>query len=254
MGESFKATCALLLIIALMVTAGAWYADQPGQTTWIVRIAAPVIGLLSLAVLLLVHFRRDRVPDFLLAEVGNYFNHRGFCFVVGADEAAGICRVRAWFQNQYERPCVAQIELRPQREFWLTRTGIEPIQLEIPCESAAFGLATRPIALPEKMLGKQHSFDVSASVIYPNGKGRRLRFNDGALVRTTTAFGNAFRTGLTFFGALAGHVVWMKSARVKIQLPETAAQTLPADVRTHVETLWKLGDPAIFLGPEWARF
>ena len=119
MGESVKATCALLSIVALLVSAVAWYEDQPGQTTWIVRIASPVVGLLSLVVLLLVHFRRDRVPDFLRAKVGNYFNHRGFCFVVGAEESAGVCQIAAWFQNQYERPSLAQIELRPLREFWL---------------------------------------------------------------------------------------------------------------------------------------
>ena len=242
MGESVKATCALLSIVALLVSAVAWYEDQPGQTTWIVRIAAPVVGLLSLVVLLLVHFRRDRVPDFLRAKVGNYFNHRGFCFVVGAEESAGVCQIAAWFQNQYERPSLAQIELRPLREFWLTRTGIERIVLDIPCEAAAFGRATRPIAVPENMLGKVHSFDVSASVVYPNGKGRRLRFSDGYLVRTSSALGNAFRTSLTFFGVLAGHIVWMAPARVKIQLPERAAPELPADARTHVETLWKLGD------------
>jgi hypothetical protein len=243
MGESFKATCALLLIIASLVTAGAWYADQPGQTAWIVRFVAPAVGLLALAVLLLVHFRRDRVPDFLLAEVGNYFNHRGFCFLISAEEADGVCYVLAWFQNQYERACVAQIELRPQREFWLTRTGIERIVLDVDCEAAAFGLASRPIELPEKMLGKVHAFDVSASVKYPHGKGRRLRFNDGALLRTTSGLGNAFRTSLTFFGALAGHIVWMTPARVKIQLPQQAARVLPSASRTEVETFWRLGDP-----------
>ena len=78
------------------------------------------------------------------------------------------------------------------------------------------------------MLGKVQSFDVSASVAYPNGKGRWLRFSDGYLVRTTSALGNAFRRSLTFFGVLAGHIVWMAPARVKIQLPERAAPELPA--------------------------
>src|SRR5207249_2075148 len=78
MGESFKTTCALILIVSSVGAAFAWFDDdrqRPSQMVWAVRIVAPAVAVLALAVLLKVQFRRDKAPDYLRALVGNgYFN------------------------------------------------------------------------------------------------------------------------------------------------------------------------------------
>lgn len=246
MGESFKAVCSLLLIITLIVTILLWFEDRPDRTTWIIRFAAPAIGLLILAILLKVHFRKDCEPDYLRMAFGNYFNRDGFCFAITASTLNGVCQLHTHFQNQHERPCVGRIALRPSRGFFLTRAKIAAIMFEVQCEGGAFGVATLPIPLPHEVLGSAQSFDVAAWVSYPQGRGRRLRFRDGILVRGNTEMGVAVSTGLIVAGALAGMIVMPSSpAKMTIQLPDEAAEELPPGCEPLTRMLWKLGDPPL---------
>jgi hypothetical protein len=239
MGESVKAILSLVMIVAAFVAAFGWIEDQPDQTTWILRIGAPLIGVLALAVLLKLQFRKDRAPDLLGELLGNYFNRAGFCFAFTVDATDGICRIHAYFQNQYERPCVGRVALRPGRGFFLTRVKIDTFVFEIPCDGGAFGVASLPISLPLQLQGKRQSFEVGASVEYPEGKGRRLRYRDGQFLRTNTNFGNAFATALTVAGALGGQIVLSSPATVTLQLPNTAVEQAPEEAAPQLQTLWK---------------
>lgn len=246
MGESFKAVCSLLMIIALIVTVLFWFEDRPDRTTWIVRFTAPLIGLMILAIVLKVHFRKDREPDYLRTIFGNYFNRGGFCFAMTASAQDGICHLHAHFQNQHERPCVGRIALRPSRGFFLTRAKIDAIMFEVPCEGGAFGVVTLPIPLPRAVLGTEQSFDVAAWVSYPKGRGRRLRFRDGILVRGNTEMGVAATTGLILAGALAGMIVIPSSpAKMTIQLPDEAVDELSPSCEPQTRVHWRLGDPPL---------
>lgn len=245
MGQSFKALCSLALIAAIGVTAAAWLDVFPNRTTWIARVVSPLIALALVGVLLKLHRRQDRVPDYLQAATGAYFNRDGFCFSFATSVADGVCLMHAYFQNQFECPCLGRIALRPSRGFFLNRAKIEMITFEILCEAAAFGVATLPIALPRNVHGKSQSFEVGAAVEYPDGKGQRLRYRDGIFLRTNTNFGSAFGAAVKVLGAMSGHIVLSKPASVTISLPTEVAEVVSSDAVSEIKTLWKLGDPAL---------
>lgn len=240
MGESFKAVCSLVVIAAAVVAAFAFLMDRPTPTSWLVGVSASLVFLLSLGVLLKVHLRRDIVPDYLKASTGDYFNRDGFCFAISPALVDGICYLEVFFQNQYDHPCLARLALRPAAGFWLTRPEGDTITFDIQCAPAAFGVARLPIPLPKAVQGQRNSFEVGASVYYPQGKGRRLRFRDGIFLRADSSFGNAFGTALTAAGALAGHIVLSKPASVTMTLPSNAAEEIPATLHPEIITLWNL--------------
>lgn len=245
MGESIKALCSLFMIVAAIVAAVAWFDEQPNQTTWIVRVSSPLVAVLSLAALLKLHLRRDAARDYLQDTTGGYFNRDGFCFAFATEVKDGVCQFQAYYQNQYERPCVGRIALRPARGFFLTRAEIDTITFQIACDAAAFGVATLPIPLPREIQGKRQSFEVGASVEYPQGKGQRLRFRDGVFLRANTNFGNSFGTTLTVAGALGGAIVLSTPATATIPLPTDVAEELPSNSESRIKVIWKLGDPSI---------
>jgi len=245
MREFVKVLCVAVLLFAAPAAFIVWTDDRPTETVWMLRVACPLLCLAALAVFLKLALRKDDAPDYLEQIAGNYFNRDGFCFAFAPEVEGDICYLNCYFQNQHDQPSIGRVALQPSRGFFLTREKMEVITFEIPCEAAAFGVAKIPIPLPEKVRGKQQSFDVGASVNYPNGKGRRLRFKDGLTIRTNSNFGDTFGTALTVAGALTGQIVLSSPANVKLKLPENGAANLPDDVEPSIVTVWKLGDPPL---------
>jgi hypothetical protein len=252
MDNFLKLICSLFLFVAVIATEFAWFDHQPGQITWIVRIAGPIVAVLSLAAILKLYFRHDIARDYLMESMGEYFNRNGFCFKFDIEVFGGVCQFHTYFQNQYEGPCVGRIVLRPARGFFLTCAKIDTITLEIPCEAAGYGVATLPIPLPREVQGKKQVFEVGASVNYPQGKGRRLRFRDGVYLRTNSNFGITFGEALTissvlgmaltFIFALRGTFLLLKPETIEIPMPTNAAEELPDRLSPRIIMLWKLGD------------
>ena len=176
MGESTKSVCALLMIVGSIAAALSWTVVRPDATTWGFRVGGPITAALALGLILKLHFRTDLECDYLRAVTGNFFNRDGFCFTFVATAINGAAYMDAYFQNQYDKPCVGRIALRPARGFFMNRARIEPISYEIECPPAGFGLARIAISIPEELQGKKQSFEVGASVSYPDGKGTRLSF------------------------------------------------------------------------------
>lgn len=241
MGESVKAVCSLVLI----ATVFSWYTDNPGPIAWSIRVGSPIAGALAIGVILKLQFRTDAVPDYLAKETGNYFNRGGFCFAFNAVPINAVCHFVAYFQNQHDQPCVGRIALRPARGFFLRRARIEMITFEVNCEPAAFGFVRIPAPVSRELQGKRQSFEVGASVDYPQGKGQRLRFRDGIFLRTDSRFGNSFGTALTVAGALSAQIVLSKPATVGIDLPTGVAEELPEGLGPELKTLWRLGNPPL---------
>jgi hypothetical protein len=245
MGESGKAVCALVLFIGIIATITAWLLDKPGSVMWGVRIGAPIASGLAVGLLLKAHNRADLAPDFLRKIGGNYFNRGGFCFACNAVSIDGICYLVAYFQNQYDQPCKGRIALRPVRGFFMRRPKIEMVTFEIDCEPGAFGFARIPVPLSKEFHGKRQSFEVGASVDYPQGKGRKLRFQDGIILRADSDFGNKFATAVAMAGVLTGHIMLTRPATAKFALPANVAEVIPPNMNPEMETLWRLGDPEL---------
>ena len=152
MGESVKSVCAVVLIVASIAAAIAWVTDA-STLTWCFRILGPLLALGALGMILKLHFRPDLADDYLRRQTGNYFNRDGFCFAFTATAEAGVCHLNAYFQNQYDQPCVGRIAIRPARGFFLGRANIEAITFEVNCDQAAYGVASIAIPLPQKLHG-----------------------------------------------------------------------------------------------------
>jgi len=244
MREFLKVIMVLVIMAALLAAALAWISERPDQRTLMFRFGSPIVAILALVVFLRIHFRRDEVPDYLRQMCGGYFDRGGFCFSFAAYDVDGICFLDAFFQNKYERPCVGRIALRPAKDFF-GRRKIDAITYEISCEAAAFGVARVPLPLPLAVQGKRQKFEVGASVHYPEGKGRMLRFRDGAVIRTNSNFGNSFGTALQVAGAMGGTLVLTRPASATVSLPIGVAEEIPDGIEPEVKTFWRLGDPPL---------
>jgi hypothetical protein len=95
------------------------------------------------------------------------------------------------------------------------------------------------------MQGKKQSFEVGASVTYPSGKGHRVRFGDGLVIRANSNFGNAFGTALTVAGAMTGQIVLSQPATVTLVLPTGVAEQVHHCSPQDVQTIWRAGDPPL---------
>jgi hypothetical protein len=242
---SIKAVCALVIIVAAIAAPVAWLLDHPTGVTWAIRIGAPVLALFAVAVILKLNARADLAPDYLRQYCRTFFNRDGFCFSIAISAIDRIAFMEAYFQNQYDKPSIGRIAVRPARGFWMGRANIEWITYEIECAPGAFGVARIAIPIPRNLQGKRQTFEIGASVKYPAGKGRRLRFDDGVFLRTDATFGDTFATALTIAGAAGGAIVFTKPAIANINVPTEVAETLPAVFEPQLEVIWKLGDPLL---------
>ncbi len=220
-----------------------WTSDSPNATTWGFRIGSPLVAALALALILMLQFRRDLEPDYLRTVSRTYFNRDGFCFSFVVRAVEGIAVMDAYFQSQYDRPSIGRIAVRPARGFWMTRAKIDAITFEIECPPAGFGFARVAVPIPEKLQGKRQSFQVGASVRYPEGKGRRVRFRDGVFLRSNTTFSDSFTTAVMIAGAATGSIVLSKPATARVHLPHDVREEIPSDIGPKRSVLWKLGDP-----------
>lgn len=245
MGESTKAVCALTIIVCAVAAAFAWTATRPDAVAWGFRIGSVLVGLMALGLLLALHFRADIEPDYLHATTGSYFNRDGFCFSIVVTPIDGVAYMSAFFQSQYDRPSRGQIALRPARKFLMGRAKFDAITFEIDCPPAGFGYTRLAIPIPAKYQGKRQSFEVGASVEYPDGKGQRIRFRDGIFLRANTQFKDRLSTALVVAGAASGTLVFNKPAHVKIQLPAGVAEEISNNLPPQTQTLWQLGDPPL---------
>lgn len=245
MREALKVICVVVFMFAAPAAAIGWMDRADGTVSLLLRYGCPVLAAVGIAGFLKIHFRADVVPDYLHHHVGNYFNRGGFCFGFRTSVVDRVCYLEIFFQNQQDEVCVGRVALRPARGFFLGRANIEPIAVEIKCEAAAFGIAKLAIPVSLEFQGKRQSFEVGASVNYPNGKGRTLRFRSGTVLRANSNFGNAFATALTVAGALTGSIVWTTPARVILDLPGGLAQDVPDGSGPEIRTFWKFGDPPL---------
>lgn len=245
MGESTKAVCSLLLIVGVIASVVAWLLDRPEAATWGFRIGGPVVSLLALGLILKLQFRADLEHDYLRPLTGTYFNRDGFCFAFAVTAIDGVAFMDVYFQSQYDTRSLGRIAVRPARGFFMTRAKIDAITFEVECPPAGFGYVRIPIPIPEKLQGKRQSFEVGASVQYPDGKGRRIRFHDGVFLRANSNFGSSFATALTIAGAASGSIVLSKPATAAIDLPVGVAEDVSDDLAPETRTLWQLGEPAL---------
>lgn len=242
MRESIKTILVLIIIVCSIVIASMLFLPQgpgPARDRWFILSAAAIIGGPALVLFLRMHFTRDLVPNYLSQHAREFFDRDGLCFAPTIEQSQGLCYLTVYFKSRYERPSQAHIRIRPRKGL-LGRAKIDPVEVHIPCGPAAFGIARILWAIPAKYQGKKHEFEVGATVHYPGGKGKMVRFRDGKVIRTSAKFRNVAHTGLSIAGLLTGSFVLFSPASITIPLPFDVAEERPDDASAEIETLWDL--------------
>jgi hypothetical protein len=241
MGESLKAVIALVTIVAGIAAGVLWFggARMPASEKMIIAIVSTFVFIAGAALLAFAQFRKDKAPDLLAVVSKPYFERDGLCFAIVPVVEAGQCWYQIFFQNRLERPCETRIVVRPsQKSFRLKRIDFPTIDITIPCEGGAFGVARLLVPIPEMLQGKMLAFEIGAHTDYANGPGQMLRYRSGLQVgRVSQAVSAALTVGLLFTGT----IYTSRPASWRIRLPvgvRSDGEPQPYDV----QHLWRPGD------------
>lgn len=242
--EFWKGVCIVAIFGCGVAALCAWGAERPSTAVAALRywgIAGAVLGFIGFV---LLHFRRDKVPDYLYDLCPKYFDRGGFCFSVtcGVEDDKAVFEM--YYQNRQNRQCEAQVVLRPRRTFFARRDPVV-LAFQVNCPPAGFGVVRVPLPLPSKMQGKKVTFEVGASTHYPHGYGHTLRFRDGIVLRHNSDFKGSFFSTLQIAGLLGGALILSSPASITLPMPAGVLEEFPAEGQAQDLTLWQLGDPPL---------
>lgn len=250
--ELYKAIFILLMIAAAFFAAVVWANDRPDETTWVLRVVSTAVSIIALVLLLKLQYKRALVPDFLLVHSGDYYSRQGLCFMPGIEVVDGVATFQIWFQNQYERPCRAQIALQAGPGFCMNLPNVDKVVFDIECEAGAFGVQSIPLLITRKLQGECLIFDIGATVNFPDSRGKQLRFRDGIVISKSYKFQDITGVALGTVSFLAGGgrigmlgSIFSKPKHVKLRLPTGELEELPTNIESRTtKTYWRLGDDA----------
>jgi hypothetical protein len=255
-----ESVAAILLVVVCVCVVGAavvWSDDRPAQSTWVWRVGLSVAAIAAIAALIRLQFsiQSDLVPDFLSANRKTFFEQNGLCFSIYATSEDGVFCANAMYQNRYDQSCRARIVLRPVAGVFRPAVGpfrsdFPTIVFDISCGPAGFGIASVPLPVSSRHQGKNLTLQIGASVDYPAGKGKKLRFRDGSLLRYDAEFRNSYMRILQVLYLFCGGLLFSFPASVTFCLPDGVAESLPAGQGQRTRTLWTLGDEVIGIPPK----
>ena len=249
--ESKQALLGLTLCVCGIAAPIMW-SDRPDLTSpWLWGVTIAAVG--SLVLLIRGIQRRDIYPD-VLADIsggGLYFERDGFAFlayaaVVDWDDESRFA-VIVDFQNQYDRPVTADLDLLlTNRKSSLHR---ESVRLSVTAGNGEVGRAVAPVPFGEVDRGLELTLTPGIQVTHPDGRGRRMRKLTGINVRQKSgkvrADSSAARGLLTLMMLPLGLLfVSGKTPHTTIRLPGSLDDSAnPGDLGTiRRETLWKPTD------------
>ena len=237
MSESVQAIVALLMIIGMLGSVLVFVNDR---VNWIVFSGMLTLTFSSFGLLLWSLLRRDKAPDFLTKIGGTLLERDGFCFKLLTTATKGRCYLELHFQSRYEHPSRAMVVLQPSKGFFLTRPGLASMSVEIECPAGGYGMTSVPWPVAKKFQGKSLSLDVGADVLYPEGRGKMIRYRGGLQVRT--AGRDKWKTILTVAGAMGGMIILSNPAKVKIKLPIDVEEMVDDDLPIATSIAWTMSD------------
>ena len=129
---------------------------------------------------------------------------------------------------------LVQFALRPEG------SRIATVTPEFEFGPAAFGYATIPTPIPAHYQGQRITFEVGATVWYPEGRGKMVRFRCGIAVPHNVRFRSLSVAIERLLLLFTGHLLLSRFALTTLTLPTNVAEQLPDGVTPHVETLWTI--------------
>lgn len=240
MGQSVKAILQLVLLVGVFAALFAWGAPRhPDGVVWAFRIGCPLGVALLGWVLVRSTRRREALPDLLARATGGYFERDGLCFgFVPARTTDGRQWLFVYFHNRYERPCKARIVLKPpSRNLWFGRWPMTTVDVTVACDGAGFGIHRTPWPIPAKLQGRSARFDVACRPAYPSGRGKLMRYREGA--RAGVPGSDLGRAALALGGAAVGTLAISRPARWRIRLPRGGVDGVLDGATASTEILWR---------------
>ena len=244
MGQSVKAVLQLVLLVLVFAAVLAWGVPRhPDGVVWTFRLGSPVCVALLGWVLVRSTRRREVLPDLLAQATGGYFERDGLCFgFAPARTIDGGQWLFVYFQNRYERLCEARIVLKPpSRNLWFGRWRMTTVDVTVVCDGAAFGVHRTPWPIPAKLQGRSARFDVACRTAYPSGRGKRLRYREGA--RAGVPGSDLGRAALALGGAAVGTLAISRPARWRIRLPRGSVEGVLPGATASTQILWRPDPP-----------
>ncbi len=177
---------------------------------------------------------RDMVPDYLGYSSGPVFERDGLCFTVSLEAEDRTATFSIMYQNRYDRPAAAYIALRP------AGGSVATISPRIDCGPAGFGVAKFPVAVPARHQGKSVKMEIGASVEYPLGKGREVRFRTGRGVLQDSQFRSLPLKNRALPGNSVGRILMQTAITTRLALPSNVAEYVPDEETGHAEELWSM--------------
>ena len=223
--QSTKAILQLVVIIALVIVAiQCFLAEKVSVPTLTISI---IVAIVSLGIVLKLHYLRGEVPDYLREVGGPYIECKGFCFLLSTRLADGICFLDILFQNRHENGCVGRVVLRPKRKMFRSQDPVA-ITVEVNCPGGAFGRQSVPIPVEPSARGKTLTFEMAAGAHYPKGRGRTLHYGEAKVhLPNNVSFATPIKDAITVLALLGGGIFVHSPASIELPFPQGAAATIP---------------------------
>jgi hypothetical protein len=217
------------------------------ELTWIIRIASAGLFLTPIGLWIWLSRITDPVPDFLSSMSAKFFEQNGFCFLFTADAKDSHARMNLFYQNRYDRLCLAKVAIGPTQKAFADLHGLPNFEFKVCCQGGEYGRQSLAWSIPLRFQGKAVLWDVAAEVDYPSGQqGMLLRGRTGVQVgdHLQTTGEEAVKAVTGLIGSMFHiHSHQAGPGRTELLLPTEIVPdgTLPTDLKS--ETIWTLGDP-----------
>jgi len=198
---------------------------------WSIRIGAVVLGPLSLLILFILALKPDPVPDFLANVSLAQFGRGGALFAFELVVKERVCWLAIHYQNRFAKRAVVTVAVQPSQNFLMSRNEMPSLTVETPCGPAAYGIVSVPMPILQQYQGKKQSFDVGASIQYPDGTGELLRNRVGRPISSADIPG---------FGSLISTVARVAvsgTPPLAVKSPTRVQLSLPTDVKEFADQL-----------------
>ncbi|MFG0249478.1 MAG: hypothetical protein ACF8OB_11380 [Phycisphaeraceae bacterium JB051] len=213
---------------------------------WAICGGIMAFGVVLLVIYLKLHNQKDLAPDYLGMSTQSYFNRDGFTYYPAIGPVNGRAVMAIVFQNQYDRRVLAKVAFRPKPKLLGREVRLSPIVFYIDCPAAGYGHVKTEFAIPEKAQGQVIAFETGSHVKYPEGKGKRVHFGDGVLIRANSGFddpGSLFRGAVAVASLATGNIRIMKGPALSLKMPQNVEPFFDPENEPELTILWQWGDP-----------
>ena len=235
MSQSLKAVLGASIVIGL-IGCVTWLPDIPGTWHRTARWIALAMVLLPIPVLVWANKRSEKAPEFLWKLGATPFERDGFCFLIVPEKHENKPCLTIHYQNQYGGRCEATVGIGTTWTLFSKYPNIKGFSVGLKLQPGEYGFATFAVPFPPNIKGKTASLDVSASVKYPDGRGKLLRFRNGLEVGAADC--SFWKEGLQALGAAAGSLIFTQPARMKLSVPFDGDSAVTEVTQVRSRSIW----------------